>query len=234
MERILVVGGAGVIGSMVLPLLEKHFEVRVADLQRPKHFSGEFFPADVLDPQTIKDASHGCTSLIYLAMGQKSDWGSYSWAKTNFQVNVTGLHLTLRAAIESGVKKFVYASSTSIFADELMGHSNPTPDATDAYGQSKYFGEQICEAMSREFGVVSIALRLVGPMADEDWQTYQGGGDREIVTAASDIATAFLAATFADLNGFHALLVTGDHEKKFLDWSSTQNVLGWSPLARRG
>lgn len=233
MARVTVVGGAGDVGALVLPLLSRHHAVRVADLRPAHQWQGEYVRTDVADPASLRLACEGSDVLIFLAMGTKRDWGSAEWARNQFAVNVAGLYSTLRAAAEVGIRRFVHASTASVFADYRARSLPATGDAVDAYGLSKTAGELVCGAATREHDMTGISLRLVGPLADDAWQVYDDPHSREVMTAGSDVARAFLAAIDAPAAGYRTCMISGDHTGDHIDLTEAEDLLGWRPLARR-
>ncbi|MEV4668991.1 NAD-dependent epimerase/dehydratase family protein [Microbacterium sp. LWO12-1.2] len=233
MARVTVVGGAGDVGALVLPLLSRHHTVRVADLRPANGWHGDYVSADVADPASLRTACEGSDTLIFLAMGTKRDWDSAEWARNQFAVNVEGLYSALRAAAEVGVRRFVHASTASIFADYRAPLLPATGDAVDAYGLSKTAAELVCAAATREHDLSGISLRLVGPLADEDWQDYDDPHSRDVMTAGTDVAQAFLAALEAPTTGYRTCMISGDHTGDHIDLADARELLGWRPLARR-
>ncbi|GAA2787153.1 NAD-dependent epimerase/dehydratase family protein [Nonomuraea dietziae] len=236
--RVLVAGGSGAVGRLVVPVLATRHTVRVMDLSPPRDepFHGsEFFHGSVTDPGAVERAAEGQDAVVYLAMGRKTGWREGpEWVASHFAANVTGTYVTLQGCAAAGVRRAVYAGSMSVFTDYTARDytSSPEPDATDAYGLTKRLGEQVCEAAAVEHGLAVTVLRLVGPMPDEEWHAY-GGEHHDVVTAGSDVAAAFLAALERAEPGHAAYTITGDHERRVLDWSPALAGLGWQPLARR-
>lgn len=233
MARVTVVGGSGDVGALLLPLLSQHHTVRVADLRPPSGWHGDHVHADVADPASLRAAVEGSDAVISLAMGTKRGWGGPEWARSQFAVNVEGLYSTLRAAAEAGVHRFVHASTASIFSDYRAPHLPATGDAVDAYGLSKTAAELVCAAATREHDMTGISLRLVGPLADEDWQVYDDPHSRDVMTAGSDVARAFLAALDANTTGYRTCMISGDHTGDLIDLTEAAELLDWRPLARR-
>lgn len=242
--KVLVVGGAGRVGAMVGPALRTQHEVRVADLGRgrgPREHGHrgadpEVTPVDVTDIASVRAAVAGQDAVVYLAMGQQAPWGAAGgWAESHFDVNVKGLYLTLRAAAEGGVRTAIYASSLSIYEDYLDRGRNLEsiePDAVDGYGLSKRLGEQVCAAAAREHGMSVVALRLCGPMPDDQWRAFDGRCP-DVMTAGSDVGAAFLAALQHQRSGFDAFVITGDGDERFISQTHTRTVLGWRPRMTR-
>ncbi|HIZ35301.1 MAG TPA: NAD(P)-dependent oxidoreductase [Candidatus Ruania gallistercoris] len=235
--NVVVIGGAGLVGSLIVRRLAGSHQVRLADLDPADgHGVAEPMTVDVTDIGQVRSAVQGQDALVYLAMGQRSSWGETGgWVESHFDVNVKGLYLTLSAAAEAGVRQCVYASSLSIFEDYLAwGHQleHRTPDATDGYGLTKRLGEQVCEAVSRESALPVVSLRLCHPMPDEEWRDYSGPAP-ETVTAASDVARAFDRALDYGASGHETFIITGDHAEATISARRTREVLGWAPQLRR-
>lgn len=232
--RVLVVGGAGAVGRMVVPTLASRHQVRVMDLEPPMDV-GDFRRGSVTSAEDVAAAAEGQDALVYLAMGRKQGWrDGPDWVASHFAVNVTGLYVTLQACAQAGVRLAVHASSMSVFDDyDTRDYAQrPEPDATDAYGLTKRLGETVCEAAAREHAMTVTALRLVGPMPDDEWLACEGPRS-EVMTAASDVAAAFVAALERPVKGYSAYTITGDHERRYLDWTPAYEDLGWQPLVRR-
>ena len=235
--NVVVVGGAGHVGSLVLRTLARRHRVRLADLDPADGYGvAEPMTVDVTDIAQVRSAVEGQDGLVYLAMGRRSSWGETGgWVESHFDVNVKGLYLTLRAAADAGVRQCVYASSLSVFEDYLAwGHQldDRIPDATDGYGLTKRLGEQVCESVSRERGMPVVSLRLCHPLPDQEWRAFAGPAP-ETRTAASDVARAFERALDYDASGHEAFTITGDHAEKSISARRTREVLGWVPQMRR-
>lgn len=236
--NVVVIGGAGHVGSLVVRTLARSHRVRLADLE-PADEPGiaEFVTVDVTDIEQVRSAVEGQDALVYLAMGRHRSWGETGgWVESHFDVNVKGLYLTLRAAADAGLRQCVYASSLSIFEEYLTwGHQleHRAPDATHGYGLTKRLGEQVCESVSRERGLPVVSLRLCHPMSDEEWRAFTGPA-AETVTAASDVALAFDRALVYPASGHEPFIVTGDHAEESISARRTREVLGWAPQLRRG
>lgn len=235
--NVLVIGGAGRVGTMIVNRLARDHRVRVADLRPWTGGPAESVLADVTDVASLRTAVEDQSAVVYLAMGRRDTWGTTDgWAQSHFDVNVKGLYLTLRTAAEAGIRQAVYASSLSIFEDYLdHGHEleRREPDAVDGYGLTKRLGEQVCVAAVREHKMSVTSLRLCAPMPDEDYVAYQGRRP-EIRTAGSDVAEAFAAALAHPATGFDTYIVCGDHNQRSITWSRTHERLGWKPRMRLG
>src|SRR4029079_17292700 len=107
--KLLFVGGAGAVGPLFLPHLAAEHEITVFDLKEPAVGDVKAIQGDVRDFAALQGAVAGSEALLYFAMGSEGAWGDPAHARAHFDVNVTGLHLALRAAHEAGVAHAVVA-----------------------------------------------------------------------------------------------------------------------------
>jgi UDP-glucose 4-epimerase len=174
--RILVTGGCGFIGSNLVPLLlERGADVVVLDsfvIAGAERLPDgvDVREGDVRDPAALAGAAEGAEAVIHLAAaGNVSD--SVTDPLANFEVNARGTLLTLHAAVEAGVRRFVFAST----GGALIGDAPPpvdegsVPRPISPYGASKLCGEGYCQAFRGSYGLETIALRFAnvyGPGSD--------------------------------------------------------------------
>lgn len=239
--RLLLLGGSGLVGSLLVEPWAGQHDVRVLDPRPPAQASSVgYFSGKASNLPVLTDALQGVDALVYLAMGPDVDLEKIETALAHFEVSVRDVYAALRVAHEAGVNRVVYASSLSVFADEpsvRMADELP-PNATRFYGLSKRLGEQVCEAAGREWGMSVVALRLVLPRPNDEWLAM-GNGDDWAATAATqgdDVVAAFdaaLARTEVMGSGFEAYLVSGDSAHRYHDMAKAERVLGWKPRATR-
>lgn len=227
--RIVVIGGAGHVGSLVVPRLAGEHHVIVADRQPANWWKGDFAHIDVLDHQALPALFEGTDALVFMAMGPMDGWGTPDWARQHFDVSVTGLHFVVQAAGNAGVKRIVHTSSGSVFGDWVRIPPHHTPDATEPYGLSKACGEVVARAAAEEFDIPVVALRLFRPTQDDVYRTLTGSVS-DIATAGSDVANAYLAALDARLApGFHVTHISGNRGGQ-VSIAHANKLLGWRPL----
>lgn len=232
--NLLIIGGGGHLGRLIGPTLAQDHHLTVADRSPGLHLDwADTVVVDVLDQDQLEAAARGADLVVYMAMGTKEGWGSPDWARSQFDVNVTGLYNALQAAARAGVGRVVIAGSMSVFADFMIAKEDTVPDAVEAYGLSKRLGEEVARAAVVELGLHVTVLRLVLPTADEVWQDSTDDKHAEVMTTGTDTAAAFMAAISVDIPGFTAVTITGDHERHHLDWSPAKRLLGWEPRSRR-
>ncbi len=231
--RILVIGGSGDIGTLTLPHLATQHQLRVLDLRPPVWKDCEYIEGNLTDPETLEQAMKGMELLIFMAMGNKI-YDNEVGVITNFDVNVKGVYLALRAAHLAGIKHAVYTSTLSVYEDlgtrYITGEEMP-PDTRHVYGFTKRLGEEVCRNAVNEWGMSVNALRLCHPMTDEKWHETFMLSDPNCSTTATDLSAAMMKAIdYRD--GFQAFIVSGDYPQKMMNMEKAKRVLGWEPLAR--
>jgi nucleoside-diphosphate-sugar epimerase len=170
--RVLVTGGAGFIGSHVVPhLLELGHHVTVLDnlssgklenlkgsLDRPKFL---FRRGDITDKAIANEVFDEVDSIIHLAALIDVST-SVAYPVQNHEVNVNGTFNMLQAAVKHKVKKFVFASSTAVYgeAEKLPIKENIGIHPISPYAASKVAGEAYCSAFAHCFGLEAAVLRF--------------------------------------------------------------------------
>ena len=170
--RFLVTGGAGFIGSNITDTLLKqgHF-VRVLDnfcsgkeknLKIARTFGDKFelIRGDICDKTTCIKFCQGIDSITHQA-ALRSVPKSMSTPHEYNKVNIDGILNMLEAARENKVKRFVFASSSSVYGDVTKFPETETfyPELISPYALSKLAGEYYCRIFSEHFGVETVALR---------------------------------------------------------------------------
>lgn len=231
--RVLVVGGSGIVGSLVVPWLAQTHELRVFDRRPPQH-DVAYVEGDVTHYDELAAALTGMDALVYMAMGSLN-WQETAGIVSAFDVNIKGLHLALRAAHAAGIRQAVYTSTMSVYAGDLLqmyfADESVPPDSAELYGFTKRMGEEICRNAVELWGMHVNALRLCLPTAETAWLEQTVDGTPTIATTAADVARAIDGAlSYAD--GFQAFMISGDYENKLMNMSKAKRLLKWEPLAR--
>jgi UDP-N-acetylglucosamine/UDP-N-acetylgalactosamine 4-epimerase len=168
----LVTGGAGFIGSHIAEFLltAGAQKVRVLDNMSSGHFRNmapfvnhrrfEYINGDIRDIATCNAACKGIDYVLHnAASGSVPD--SIKDPVTTNNINATGFLNMLVAAKEAHVKRFIYASSASIFSDN---HQVPPKEGlpenpASPYAVSKYINELYADVFARLHGMETIGLR---------------------------------------------------------------------------
>lgn len=172
MSKVLVTGGAGFIGSNLIPrLLERGHSVVVLD----NLYSGKlenlgsirdnpnftFIHGDIRDVTILRKALHAVDAVVHLAALIDVAASVADPSSTN-DINVSGTLNMLHESVKNEVKRFVFASSTAVYGDAKTLPIKETAilKPISPYAASKVAGEGYCNAFSGCFGLDMVALRF--------------------------------------------------------------------------
>jgi UDP-glucose 4-epimerase len=181
-KRIVVIGGAGFIGSHIVDQLlsedvrevvvldnlirgnRKNIESALLD-DRVQFVEGSITDIDLLR-STLKDA-HGAFHLAALWL-----YECVHEPRKALDINVTGTYNVVEACHEAGVERVVYSSSASVYGNALtvpMTEEHPFNNRT-MYGATKIAGEQFFRAYNEQHGLDYVGMRYMnvyGPRMDD-------------------------------------------------------------------
>jgi nucleoside-diphosphate-sugar epimerase len=177
--NVLVTGGAGFIGSNLVHALAASGEnVRVLDdfsTGRAENLAGagsrvEVIKGDIRDHATVREAVDGAEVVYHLA-ALASVARSLSQPRACHSVNVDGTLNLLLTARDAGVRRLVYASSSSVYGDTrvLPKHEEMPVNPCSPYAAAKLAGEAYCRAVARVYPLETVSLRffnVFGPRQD--------------------------------------------------------------------
>ncbi len=183
MATYLITGGAGFIGShLVRELLRRRQKVKVLDnfsTGKKDNLRGcldrvELIRGDVRDLSVVRRAVRGTDYVLHQAALASVPRSIDHPLETN-QVNVEGTLNLLQAARESGTKRFVLASSSSVYgtSPRLPKRESARPRPISPYAISKFTGEQYCRVFFQLYGLQTFCLRyfnVFGPRQDPNSQ----------------------------------------------------------------
>lgn len=178
-ERYLVTGGAGFIGShIVRRLLSEGAKVRVIDnlstgpIERLDEMKGsiEFVQGDLADNQVSDEVVTGIDFVLHQA-AIPSVQRSIADPVTTNRANVTATLNVLESSRKAGVRRVVYAASSSAYGDTevLPKHEKMPADPLSPYALQKFVGERYCRLYWNLFGLETVCLRyfnVFGPSQD--------------------------------------------------------------------
>jgi len=175
MALYLVTGGAGFIGSNIVEaLLEQDESVRVLDnfitgTKKNLEFVDNYklqttnyklIEGDIRSKADLKKALKGVDYVLHQAALRSVPRSVDNPFLTN-DINVNGTLNLLCEAKKAGVKRVVYASSSSVYGDikHFPQKEDFNPQPVSPYGVSKLAGENYCKAFSEAFGLETVSLR---------------------------------------------------------------------------
>ena len=183
-KKVLVIGGAGFIGSHVVSELLKTEVSSIIiydNLARGKksNISSSLQDqrcilykngGDIRDVDLLNDAMKDCDAVIHLA----AMWLLHckDFPRTAFHVNIEGTYNVLESCVKNNVKRLIYSSSASVYGDAVetpMTEEHPFNNR-NFYGATKIAGEAICKAFHDRYGLSYVGLRYMnvyGPYQDQ-------------------------------------------------------------------
>lgn len=243
--KALVTGGAGFIGShLTQQLLALGHDVVIVDdlsMGRLKNLDSLkdnprliFHRLDIRDRQALQPAFDGIDWVFHLA-GLADIVPSIEKPDLYFSTNVLGTFNVLECARAAGVKRLVYAASSSSYG---IPDVYPTPEETPVnaqypYALTKYMGEELVLHWARTYKLAGISLRLFnvyGPRSrttgaygavfgvflaqkihGKPFTLVGDGTQTRDFTYVTDVARAFIAAANSDLSGEAINVGSGNH-----------------------
>ncbi len=177
--RYLVTGGAGFIGShLAEALLDQGESVRVLDnlaTGRETNLAAlqgraQLIRGDLRNLEAVRAAVEG-VEVVFHQGALASVPRSIADPVTSLEININGTQNVLLAARDAGVRRVVYASSSSIYGNTptLPKHEQMQPDPVSPYAIHKLTGELLCEVFTSIYGLETVALRyfnVFGPRQD--------------------------------------------------------------------
>lgn len=224
-KKLVVIGGAGLIGSHTVDELLKedikeliiydnfvrgtHGNVEVA-LKDPRvrifEIGGDICQTDILN-EAFKDAD-GVFHFAALWLLQCHDF-----PRSAFNVNVEGTFNVLDACIAQGVKRLVYSSSASVYGDaisEPMKEDHPFNN-TNFYGATKIAGEAMARAYYHRYKLPFVGLRYMnvyGPRQD-----YRGAYIAVIMKMLDNLDKGIAPVLYGDGSQAYDFVYVGDCAK---------------------
>lgn len=239
MPACLVTGGAGFIGSnLVAELLRQNWRVRVLDnfsTGKRSHLDRVLAAAQANTFELVEgdirnrdDCLNACREVEYVfhQAALRSVPRSVDDPSATNEVNVLGTLNVLQAAVKAGVRRFVYASSSSVYGDTSVSpqQEDHRPGPISPYAVSKLAGEHYSVSFYQVYGLETVSLRyfnVFGPHQDpeskysalipsfiqqvsrgEPLEVHGDGLQSRDFTYVGDVAQAnLLAAQAADVAG---------------------------------
>jgi UDP-glucose 4-epimerase len=178
-DHYLVSGGAGFIGShLVRKLIADGARVRVVDnlatgdreRLRDVEAAIEFIQADLADPSVCAAAVRGVDYVLHQAAIPSVQRSVKNPVETN-RANVMSTLNLLEACRNQGVRRLVYASSSSAYGDTpvLPKREDMPPDPLSPYALQKFVGERYCQLYFSLYKLETVSLRyfnVFGPSQD--------------------------------------------------------------------
>jgi len=179
LQRVLVTGGAGFIGSTLVDrLLAQGCQVTAYDNlstgqpvfleQASAHPAFRLVEADLLDAGTLREAMAGHDFVFHLAANADVRFGT-DHPSRDLEQNVIATHNVLEAMRLEGVRRIAFSSTGSIYGEPEVfptPEDAPFPIQTSLYGASKLAAEGLIQAYCEGFGFQGFIFRFVSVLGE--------------------------------------------------------------------
>ena len=226
--RILVTGGAGFIGSNIVEKLSEEHDVIVLDdlyLGNKKNVDGyhaEFVKDSVIDAELVNKLCKQCDYVFHNAAMSSSPMFKEQ-PKLGMEVNIIGFMNVMKAALDNGMKRVVYASTSSMYNGNALPFSENQPITAKTFYEASFRTREIvAQTYYYENNLSSIGLRyfsVYGPrelhkgqyannISQFLWDMMEGktpliygdGTQRRDFTFVRDVVSANILAMTSNIN----------------------------------
>lgn len=243
--KALITGGCGFIGSHLAELLlQQDHDVIILDnlacgreaniASFASHSRLQLVKVDICNRGAMRDSFDGVDWVFHLA-GLADIVPSIEQPDSYFQTNVVGTLNVLQCAREAGVKRFLYAASSSSYG---IPDTYPTPETAQIdplypYALTKFMGEELVLHWAKTYQLPTVSLRLFnvyGPrsrtsgaygavfgvflaqkLSGKPFTVVGDGQQTRDFTYVTDVANAFIQAAKSDIVGEAMNVGSGNH-----------------------
>jgi len=164
MKKVLLLGASGLIAPHIIPGLEPHYDLNLADI-KPHPDGKAVKTVDVTDYNQVLEAARGMDVIMNWTVLRHD-------ARLSFKVNTLGAYHIMKAAAELGIKKVLHTGPSLT----LISHnehdfdipSEPVTPTTDYYFVTKYLSNEIVKTYARRYGIHTICYLFQGLRARPD------------------------------------------------------------------
>ena len=248
MKKILITGGAGLVGNVLINGLKDKFEIRILDQKSVEGIDS--YVGDISNLDSILPAFENIDTVVHLA-GDRRVYGEWDSILNN---NIVGIYNIYEASRLSGVKRVVFASSqhaTGGFYDvepwsfidkgeyEKLPENYKPLDETcrirpdSYYGASKSFGESLGSYYSDFFNLSTIHIRIGWIISDDD-PTFSPTS-LNLWLSHRDICQIITLSINVDKGiKYDIFYATSDNHWKIWSIDKARNILGYKPIDGAG
>lgn len=215
--KLLVTGSSGHLGeALVRVLRERGDEVTGLDV-----LSSPFTDVvgSVADRVVVRRAVSGVDAIVHSATLHKPHVGSHSRAEF-VETNITGTLNLLEEAVDAGIPRFVFTSTTSAFGRALtpeVGTAWVTEDVPplprNIYGATKRAAEDLCELTARDHGLPCVILRTSRFFPEADDSRAARAGYDDLNLKVNELL--YRRVDIEDVVGAHLLALQRAEELRF-------------------
>ena len=161
--RVCVTGSSGQLGAVICVLLSEEHSVVGVD-SAPGEFTSHL--GDITDREFVLSVTKGADVIIHTCSLHAPHLKTHS-DEEFISTNINGTLNLLKSAVQNGIGRFVYTSTTSLYGWAMVSEERAVwvtedlpPRPRDIYDVTKIAAEGLCEAYANEYGLPCISLRV--------------------------------------------------------------------------
>ena len=227
-ERILITGPGGRVGTHLVPLLRRHFALRLLDLKAlPGSGDDETIQGDIRDFDVVREACRGMKAMVHLAAVPDED----DFHTRLLPMNLAGLYNAFEAARQAGVRKVIFASTGQTVLNYPRGQwvtpEMPVRPCT-VYACTMVFGEALARYYAEHYGMSMICVRICWFQGYDSEALRSRPELRREWCSPGDLTQLLVKCLQADLP-FAIFFGVSNNTGRYWDISNAQKLVGYEP-----
>ncbi|MGO8672396.1 MAG: NAD-dependent epimerase/dehydratase family protein [Capsulimonadaceae bacterium] len=226
--KVLLTGPGGRIGPHILPAFMDRYNLVVADRRPVPGMERATIIMDLQDQSVLRDAMAGVDVVVHLAA--TSDEAPF--LDNLMPNNVAGVYNVMQAAVDTGVRRVVFASTGQTVSWRQMDRPVRTadpPQPLTIYGVTKVFGEVLGRFFHDKFGIEFIAIRIGAFETCDSKKLREHVGLQNSWLSPCDAVTLLQLAVEKPGVGYAVIFGTSKTREVVLSLDEAREVLGYEP-----
>jgi nucleoside-diphosphate-sugar epimerase len=233
-QRILITGAGGRVGREIIPLLRKHYALRLLDaspksrLTVPLETSDEFVRADIRDLAAMRQACRNVAAMVHLAAIPDED----DFQTRLLPMNLEGVYSAFEAARLAGLRKVIFVSTCQTVLNYAKGEWVTTempPRPSTVYACTKLFGEALARHYTEKHGLAIIVIRLAFFQGYDSPLLRQRGDIQREWCSPRDL-TQLLVKSLRSRVRFAIFFGVSKNTGRFWDIRNARKLVGYEPV----
>ncbi|MEW6752148.1 MAG: NAD(P)-dependent oxidoreductase [Candidatus Latescibacterota bacterium] len=226
-KTILLLGASGNVAPHITAGLERHYEVRPADV-KPHPEGRPLVSCDITSYEQVREAARGTQAILNFTVNR-------SHPTLSFGVNLVGAYHVMRAAVELGIPTVVHTGpqmTMSEYAHDFDLANPPPRPGTGYYTLTKHLSNEVCESFARGHGVRVLCFLFNGlhakptaPIQGQDFPPFTVNWEDLVEACRLAIEVESVPGNYQSFE-MHSHL---GHHKHLLDHA--ERILGFRPHA---
>jgi len=225
-KKALLLGASGLIAPHIIPGLEAHYDLRLADI-KPHPDGKPVVHVDVTVYEQVLEAARGVDAVMNFTVNRTDP-------VLSFKVNTLGAYHVMRAAAELGIRKVLHTGPQSIIGDYRhdfdVGNVPQRPGA-GYYDITKHLSMEICKVYARAYGIQTVCFQFnglgpkpTGPVSGRDFPAFTLVWEDLVNACRLALEVDSVTENFQAFN-LHSHLLQGKYSVE-----KARRILGYEPL----